>query len=91
MGKAKIRERIITIGDIDDIVARMPKEYADNAKRQLRKNLFSAFDMHKGNISYGAETETQEEKTKVLMWREDLKDLKTSAFKDIPDSIKYYL
>ena len=89
--EAKITERIIKISDIDKIVSRMPKESADNAKRQLRIPLFSAFDMHKGNIAYGAETETVEEKQMVLAWRENLKDLKTEAFKDIPEKVKYYL
>jgi hypothetical protein len=85
------KRRLIDLTDIDGIVERLPKESADNAKRQLRKPLFSAFDMHKGNIAYGAETETAEEKEKVLAWREDLKDLKTEAFKEIPQKVKYYL
>lgn len=90
-GVAKIKERIITLADIDAIDSRLPKANAEDAKRQLRKPLFSAFDIHKGNIAYGAETETAEEKAKMLAWRRDLKDLKTSAFKDIPQAVKYYL
>lgn len=88
---SKNERRLIELTDIDYIVESLPKESADNAKRQLRKPLFSAFDMHKGNIAYGAETETAEEKEKVLAWREDLKDLKTEAFKEIPQKVKYYL
>ena len=90
-GKAKITERLITLTDIDSIVERLPKESADNAKRQLRKPLLNAFDIHKGNIAYGAETETADEKARVLAWRNDLKDLKTEAFKDIPQAVKYYI
>ena len=88
---SKNERRLIDLTDIDYIVESLPKESADNAKRQLRKPLFSAFDMHKGNIAYGAEAETAEEKEKVLAWREDLKDLKTEAFKEIPQKVKYYL
>ena len=83
--------RLINLSDVDNIVERLPKEAADNAKRQLREPLLAAFDIHKGNISYGAETETVEEKMNVLAWRNDLKDLKTEAFKDIPEKVKYYL
>ena len=88
---SKNERRLIELTDIDYIVESLPKESADNAKRQLRKPLFSAFDIHKGNIEYGAETETAEEKARVLAWRKDLKDLKTEAFKEIPPNIKYYL
>lgn len=88
---SKNKRRLIALTDIDGIMERLPQAHADDAKRQLRKPLFSAFDMHKGNIAYGAETETSEEKAKVLAWREDLKDLKNEAFKNIPQSVKYYL
>ena len=87
----EIKRRLVALTDIDSVVECLPKDIADNVKRQLRKPLFSAFDMHKGNISYGAEVETVFEREEVLAWREDLKDLKTEAFKQIPKSIKYYL
>ena len=89
-GMNKTERRLITLNDIDDIVERLPTEHADNAKRQLRTPLLDAFDVHKGNISYGAESETYEEKIEVLAWREKIKNLETEAFKNIPKQIKYY-
>lgn len=83
--------RVVELYDIDNIVKLLPNEEAKKCKRQLREPLFEAFDKHKGNIEYGAETETHEEKQRILAWRNDLKDLKTEAFKDVPSSIKYYL
>ena len=84
------KRRLIALTDIDDIVERLPIEHANNAKRQLRTPLLEAFDVHKGNISYGAEYETYEEKAEILAWREKIKNLETEAFKNIPRQIKYY-
>lgn len=88
--KAKTTIKLLSVADIDKITSSMPKKEMLDAKRQLRVSLFQAFDKHKGNIAYGAETETEEQKDQILKWREDLKDLKTEAFKEIPEAIKYY-
>ena len=92
-GKAIITERLITLADINDIVERLPKEAADNAKRQLRKPLLNAYDSHKSTVIYEGKTETLEEKSEVLKWKQSALDLETKAFKEenIPQKIKYYL
>ena len=76
---------------MDNIVERLPKETADNAKRQLRKSLLTAYDTHKSTVIYEGQTETAAEKEKVLAWKQSALDLKTEAFKDIPEKVKYYL
>lgn len=88
----KKTERIITLADVGEIVARMPKEMADNAKRQLRKPLLTAYDTHKTNVLYEGQEESIEEKEKVLAWKKELLDLKDKAFRaeEIPNSIKYF-
>ena len=83
--------RLINLSDVDNIVERLPKATADNAKRQLRKPLLTAYDSHKSTVIYEGKTETAEEKEKVLAWKQKALDLKTEAFKDIPEKVKYYL
>lgn len=90
-GKAIIKERLITLADIDSIVERMPKESADNAKRQLRKALLQAYDCHKSTVIYEGKTETEAERERVLAWKQNALDLKTEAFKDVPQSVMYYM
>lgn len=83
--------RLINLADIDDIVERLPKDTAEDAKRQLRKPLLTAYDSHKSTVIYEGKTETVEEKEKVLAWKKSALDLETAAFKDIPKQVKYYL
>lgn len=87
----KTTMRLIKLSDVDNIVERLPQEAADNAKRQLRKPLLAAYDSHKSTVIYEGKTETAEEKEQVLAWKQDALDLKTEAFKDIPEKVKYYL
>ena len=89
-GKAIITERIITLADIDSIVERLPKEAADNAKRQLRKPLLNALDVYDKNVSKGRVTETAEEKQTVDGWYKAICDLKDDAFKNIPSVVRKY-
>ena len=89
--KAKIKERLITLADIDNIVNGLPQEIADNAKRQLRKPLLQAYDSHKSTVIYEGKTETAAEKERVLTWKQKALDLETDAFKDIPHKILYYM
>jgi hypothetical protein len=83
--------RRINLADVDNIVTRLPKATADNAKRQLRKSLLTAYDSHKSSVIYEGKTETPDEKSKVLAWKQGLLDLQTEAFKSVPEKIKYYL
>lgn len=83
--------RRINLADVDNIVTRLPKATADNAKRQLRKPLLAAYDSHKSSVIYEGKTETQDEKSKVLAWKQGLLDLQTEAFKSVPEKVKYYL
>ena len=71
-GTQKTNERIITGADIDSIVERLPKESADNAKRQLRKPLLNALDIYDKNVSKGRITESAEEKATVDKWYKEL-------------------
>ena len=89
-GKAKITERLITLTDIDSIVERLPKEAADDAKRQLRKPLLNALDVYDKNVSKGRVTETVAQKQAVDGWYKDICDLKDTAFKDIPSVVRKY-
>lgn len=92
MNKAcKTTMRLIKLSDVDNIVSRLPKGTADNAKRQLRKPLLTAYDSHKSTVIYEGKTETQDEKSKVLAWKQGLLDLQTEAFKSVPEKVKYYL
>ena len=83
--------KLIALTDIDGIVERLPKEYADNAKRQLRTPLLSAFDSYKTSIIYEEKYETYEEKQKILSWKQKLLDLETKAFQEIPKKVEYYI
>lgn len=82
----------MSLTDIDDIVNCLPKESADNVKRQLRKPLLLAYDSHKTTVIYEDKAEKTFDKQRVLLWKQDLLDLKTDAFRyeNVPDSIKYF-
>lgn len=89
-GKAIITERVITLDDIDKIVERLPKEAADDAKRQLRKPLLSALDVYDKNVTKGRIEESIEEKQIVDIWYRDICDLKDNAFKHIPNGVQKF-
>ena len=90
-GKTKKRERILTLSDIDRIVECIPKESADDAKRQLREPILKAFDIYKSNVYYGIIKETEAEHTKVMEWYNKLCDLDIQAVENIPVLIKKYI
>lgn len=82
--------KILTMAEFN----RLPKtetEEKKKAKRVLREDLLKAWDIHKTNIAYGAETETEEEHTRCLNWWKALLNLEDWAFTDIPYSIKKHL
>lgn len=87
-GTAKIRERLIALSDIDSIVERLPKESADNAKRQLREPLLNALDVYDKNVSKGRTIENYDRKSIIDCWYQNVCDLKEDAFKTIPYEIK---
>lgn len=87
----EVKNKAITIDDIDMLVKRLPKEHADDVKRQLRDPILKAFDSYKSSVHYGDATETPEEHAKVLEWKQALLNLETEAFKNIPEKIKYYI
>ena len=77
-----------------DDISRLPvKETAQKkqAKRTMRERLLKAWDIHKSNISYGAETETEEEHAKCIAWWKALLNLEDWAFTNIPQGVKKHL
>ena len=66
-------------------------EAEKNQLRRQRKPLLEAFDKYKTNVLYGVITESKSQHTTVMHWYYSLLDLKTSAFSNIPDVIKYYV
>lgn len=62
--------------------------YETDTKRQIRKPLLDAYDIHKGNVNYGTVTESEEEHSKVVKWYKDILDLKDEAFEAIPAKVQ---
>lgn len=70
-----------------------PKPTEEEIKAILRirrEPLLTAFDKYKTNVQYGIETETSKQHEINLLWYQDLKDLKESAFENVPERIAYY-
>lgn len=61
------------------------------AKRALREPLLRAWDIHKANIAYGVEVESEDEHKACVAWYNALKDLEEWAFEQIPDGVKKHL
>lgn len=59
--------------------------------REERVALLNAFDKYKINVQYGIEQETEREKETIVQWYKDLLNLKSEAFIDVPEKIKYYI
>jgi hypothetical protein len=66
-------------------------EETKNAKRVIREKLLTAWDIHKSNVSYGAETETEEEHAKCITWWKAICNLEDWAFEEIPEGVKKHL
>lgn len=60
-------------------------------KRDLRRDLLSAFDIYKQNVVYGILDETQAERETVLRWYRALLDLDSTAFSEVPPAVAAYL
>lgn len=89
-GQAIIKERLITLDDMDTLAECLPQEAFKNAKRQLRKPLLNALDIYDKNVSKGRIVETQDEKQAVDGWYRNICDLKDEAFTNIPLAVKKY-
>ena len=59
---------------LDKLLNKNTEEYRDYL-RGKRKPLLEAFDIHKTNISYGVETETEEERQVIITWYQSVLDL----------------
>ena len=57
--------------------ANRPDPLTENLKevRKQRARYLKAFDIYKSNVSYGVETETEEQKAEVLAWYSALLDI----------------
>ena len=82
--------KVIGITDLSRLPV-VETEETKNAKRIIREKLLTAWDIHKSNISYGAETETEEEHAKCIAWWKALCNLEDWAFEEIPEGVKKHL
>ena len=87
---SEIKERFISVEDVDMLVERLPQNHANDAKRQLRKPLLESLDVYDKNVSKGRVIETIEQKLVVDGWYKDICDLKTESFKNIPECVSRY-
>lgn len=71
----------------DDIIHLAGTDIEATAMRQVRKNLLTAFDIWEKAVIRGRETDNRA----VMQWYQDLLDLKTSAFENIPEVIKKHM
>ncbi len=75
---------------LDKLVNKNSQEYLEYL-RSKRKPLLNAFDIHKTNISYGVETETEEEREIIVNWYHLVLDLNEEAINNPPQGIKRHL
>ena len=66
-------------------------QLAQNRLRVKRQIILEAFDKYKINVYYGITQESDEAKSKILEWYQNILDLNESAFTNIPEVIQYYL
>lgn len=62
-----------------------------SVKRDIRRDLLSAFDIYKQNVVYGILDETQADRETVLRWYRALLDLDETAFSEVPPAVAAYL
>ena len=87
----------LTPSDIYEIESRCSKESTDQIKRIFRdqpQGILSAYDTYKTEYALNAllngTTSASSEVYSVLLWKQDLLDLKTEAFANIPQEVSYY-
>lgn len=62
--------------------------------RAKREPLLNAFDKYKSNVVYGVEIENDTQRSIILNWYQQIKDLNENYIvkeENIPNKIKYYL
>lgn len=77
-----------------DDLSRLNRATTDDqlsAKRYLRERLLAAWDIHKSNVAYGVEMETEAEHSVCVKWYTALKNLEDWAFKEIPEGVKKHV
>ena len=67
------------------------EETKKNFLRNKRKPILIAFDAYKSSVAFGTEVETPEQHEEIVLWYDDLKKLKESAFENIPERVAYYI
>ena len=81
---------VITDEDGEPIVVPRPEPTEEEIKENLRRQreaLLVAFDKWEKAVLRGREEDSEV----IMQWYEDLKELKASAFENVPERIKYYL
>lgn len=64
-------------------------EYRKSELRSIRSDILNGFDIYKINVYYGIEQDNNREQ--ILIWYQDLLDLKENAFENIPEQVKKYM
>lgn len=73
-------------------VRKLPDEESQKkAKRFLRAELLSAWDIYSKNVAYGIQFESIERHQDIVAWFQALKDLENWAFEYVPEEVKQYL
>lgn len=82
--------------DIYEIESRCNEDTAKQIKRIFRdepQGILAAYDTYKTEIplkNFLSENVAADELEEVLAWKQDLLDLKTEAFVNIPEKVAYY-
>ncbi len=81
----------ISVAQIADATLLADTPYELVLKRHLRVPLLEAFDIHKSNIAYGVETETDAERASCIAWYRRLLDLDTDAIVNPPPCVSRHV
>ena len=66
-------------------------EKHQNELRQVRANLFKAFDIYKSNVEYGVLTETEQKHNEIVEWYSKCLELDENAIENYPSELEKYL
>lgn len=69
-----------------ELLENMP-EARNDVFRERRKTLLNAFDILKGNVNFGVENLTSEEREEIIVWYNAIKDLEEWAYDNVPEKI----
>ena len=73
-----------------DTVGGLPDDKRASVLRSMRKPLLAAFDIYKGNIRYGLQSETEAEHDSIVKWYTDILDLNPDAINNVPAGVAKY-